>query len=71
MRFILTVILVFLMLCWFVCLVYMMANDSKKSQLQNMIVDYKLKWFYLALFIVLTVMIAGLFYFMFLGGVRL
>lgn len=71
MRFILTVILVFLMLCWFACLVYMMANDSKKSQLQNMIVDYKLKWFYLALFIVLTVMIAGLFYFMFLGGVML
>lgn len=71
MRFILTTVLVFLMLCWFACLVYMMANDSKKSQLQNMIVDYKLKWFYLALFIVLTVMIAGLFYFMFLGGVRL
>lgn len=71
MRFILTAILVFLVFCWFVCLVYMMANDSKKSQLQNMIVDYKLKWFYLALFIVLTVMIAGLFYFMFLGGVRL
>lgn len=71
MRFILTVILVFLMLCWFACLVYMMANDSKESQLQNMIVDYKLKWFYLVLFIVLTVMIAGLFYFMFLGGVRL
>lgn len=71
MRFILTVILVFLMLCWFACLVYMMANDSKKSQLQNMIVDYKLKWFYLALFIVLTVMIAGLFYFMFFGGVIL
>lgn len=71
MRFILTVILVFLMLCWFVCLVYMMANDSKKSQLPNVIVDYKLKWFYLALFIVLTVMIAGLFYFMFLGGVTL
>lgn len=71
MRFILTIILVFLMFCWFVSLVYMMANDSKKSQLQNMIVDYKLKWFYLALFIVLTVMIAGLFYFMFLGGVRL
>lgn len=71
MRFILTAILVFLVFCWFVCLVYMMANDSKKSQLSNMIVDYKLKWFYLALFIVLTVMIAGLFYFMFLGGVRL
>lgn len=71
MRFILTVILVFLVFCWFVCLVYMMANDSKKSQLLNVIVDYKLKWFYLALFIVLTVMIAGLFYFMFLGGVRL
>lgn len=71
MRFILTVILVFLVFCWFVCLVYMMANDSKKSQLPNVIVDYKLKWFYLALFIVLTVMIAGLFYFMFLGGVML
>lgn len=71
MRFILTAILVFLVLCWFACLVYMMANDSKKSQLLNVIVDYKLKWFYLALFIVLTVMIAGLFYFMFLGGVRL
>lgn len=71
MRFILTVILVFLVFCWFVCLVYMMANDSKTSQLSNVIVDYKLKWFYLALFIVLTVMIAGLFYFMFLGGVRL
>lgn len=71
MRFILTAILVFLVFCWFVCLVYMMANDSKKSQLSNVIVDYKLKWFYLALFIVLTVMIAGLFYFMFLGGVRL
>ena len=71
MRFILTSILVFLVFCWFACLVYMMANDSKKSQLPNVIVDYKLKWFYLALFIVLTVMIAGLFYFMFLGGVRL
>ena len=71
MRFILTTILVFLVFCWVGCLVYMMANDSKKSQLQNMIVDYKLKWFYLVLFIVLTVMIAGLFYFMFLGGVML
>lgn len=71
MRFILTAIFVFLVFCWFVCLVYMMANDSKKSQLPNVIVDYKLKWFYLVLFIVLTVMIAGLFYSMFLGGVRL
>lgn len=71
MRFILTAILVFLVFCWFACLVYMMANDSKESQLPNVIVDYKLKWFYLVLFIVLTVMIAGLFYFMFLGGVRL
>lgn len=71
MRFILTAILVFLVLCWFACLVYMMANDSNKSQLPNVIVGYKLKWFYLALFIVLTVMIAGLFYFIFFGGVRL
>ena len=71
MRFILTAILVFLVFCWFGCLVYMMANDSKKTELSKYVDYYRLKWFYLVLFIVLTVMIAGLFYFMFLGGVML
>lgn len=68
MRFILTVFLVFLVFCWLTCLIYMLARDNK-SQLQDSIFDFKLKWFYLVLFIVLTVMIVGLFYFTYFGGV--
>lgn len=68
MRFILTVFLVFLVFCWLTCLIYMLARD-KKSLFQDSILDFKLKWFYLVLFIVLTVMIVGLFYFTYFGGV--
>ena len=67
MKFMLSVILAFLVFCWVTCLVYMMANDTKK-QLPNNLVEYKNKWFYLVLFLVLTALIVGLFYVMFISG---
>lgn len=66
MRFILTVLLVFMLVCWLCCLVYMMAREKN---LQTAVLDLKHKWFYLVLFIVLTVFIGGLFYVLYFGGV--
>lgn len=66
MRFILTVLLVFMLVCWLCCLVYMMAREKN---LQTAVLDLKHKWFYLVLFIVLTVFIGGMFYVLYFGGV--
>lgn len=66
MRFILTVLLVFMLVCWLCCLIYMMAIEKN---LQTVVLDLKHKWFYLVLFIVLTVFIGGLFYVLYFGGV--
>ncbi len=66
MRFILTVLLVFMLVCWLCCLIYMMAREKN---LQTAVLDLKHKWFYLVLFIVLTVFIGGLFYVLYFGGV--
>jgi hypothetical protein len=66
MRFILTVLLVFMLVCWLCCLIYMMAREKN---LQTAVLDLKHKWFYLVLFIVLTVFIGGMFYVLYFGGV--
>lgn len=66
MRFILTVLLVLMLVCWLCCLIYMMAREKN---LQTAVLDLKHKWFYLVLFIVLTVFIGGLFYVLYFGGV--
>jgi len=66
MRFILTVLLVFMLVCWLCCLIYMMAREKN---LQTAELDLKHKWFYLVLFIVLTVFIGGMFYVLYFGGV--
>lgn len=66
MRFILTVLLVFMLVCWLCCLIYMMAREKN---VQTAVLDLKHKWFYLVLFIVLTVFIGGMFYVLYFGGV--
>ena len=66
MRFILTALLVFMLVCWLCCLIYMMAREKN---VQTAVLDLKHKWFYLVLFIVLTVFIGGLFYVLYFGGV--
>ena len=68
MKFILTVVISILVFGCFVCLVYMLAKD-RKLRTPDALIEYKLKWFYLVLFVVLSSMVVGLFYLTYLGGV--
>lgn len=59
MKFLVGLILAFVMFCWFCCLIYMMARE-KNITLREF--ELKEKWFYLVLFIILTVVL-GVFLF--------
>lgn len=54
MKFLVGLILAFVMFCWFCCLVYMMAREKNVALIAF---DLKHKWFYLVLFIVLTMVL--------------
>ena len=54
MKFLVGLILAFVMFCWFCCLVYMMAREKTVALIAF---ELKHKWFYLVLFVVLTVVL--------------
>ena len=54
MKFLVGLILAFVMFCWICCLVYMMAREKN---VELIAFDLKHKWFYLVLFVVLTVVL--------------
>ena len=49
--FLASLILVFMLFCWICCLVYMLAREKYPKLL---LIDLKYKWFYLVLFVVIT-----------------
>ena len=54
-----TLVLVFMLFCWICCLVYMMAREKDPKLL---LIDLKYKWFYLVLFIVVTLFLVVPYY---------
>ena len=59
MKFLVGLILAFVMFCWFCCLVYTMARE-KDPKLA--LIDLKYKWFYLVLFTVITLFLVVPYY---------
>lgn len=52
-------VLVFMLFCWIRCLVYMMAREKDPK---FALTDLKCKWFYLVLFIVITLFLVVPYY---------
>lgn len=59
------ILIFFVLLCWAACLIYMLARERDFALRA---IELKEKWFYLVLFIVLSVILCLLFYYNFIGG---